>query len=275
MKKLLIALLLAVLFSGTAMGRVITGIHAHHNMSPKEFKVSTLPVMRDGGWEILKNNHTIEDECVYFDSLSEMLMALHAGKIDEIAVPWPIGEYVANTDAGTEVCGVIHSRPWHLALGFMNNDEGRRLLAVFNEALASMKSNGRLNLITAEYLGQPGKTMPQPARFVNFPGAETVKVAVTGDFPPLDIIAADGTPIGFNTAVLAELGRRAKVNIELVSMTTGARTSALTSGRVDIVFWYQVWQRVEKQPDVPDGVLLSEPYYEWDTVLHLQRALGR
>ena len=46
---------------------------------------------------------------------------------------------------------------------------------------------------------------------------------------------------------------------------------ALHSDKVDdVVFWYHIWQDVEKQPDVVDGILLSEPYYGWDTALHLR-----
>ncbi|MBQ3377669.1 MAG: transporter substrate-binding domain-containing protein, partial [Synergistaceae bacterium] len=87
---------------------------------------------------------------------------------------------------------------------------------------------------------------------------------------PLDMTAPDGTPIGFNTAVLAEIGKRIEANIELVNIDSDARTAALMSNRVDMVFWYQVYDGVDKQPDAPDGVLISEPYYSWDKFLHLR-----
>ena len=85
------------------------------------------------------------------------------------------------------------------------------------------------------------------------------------------MVAADGTPVGFNTAVLAELGRRIGLNIELVNIESGARTSALMSGRVDAVFWYLVWEGSDKQPSVPSGILLSDSYYEWENFMHLRK----
>ena len=68
-------------------------------------------------------------------------------------------------------------------------------------------------------------------------GAETIKVAITGLMPPIDYIAPDGTPAGFNTAVLAEISKRIGKNIELVQVNSLGRATALASGTVDVVFW--------------------------------------
>ena len=107
--------------------------------------------------------------------------------------------------------------------------------------------------------------------FEKFEGAETIKVAVTGDLPPIDYVAADGTPAGFNTAILAEIGKRLKVNIELMNVESGARAAALSSKRADVVFWFQVRAGEGVQPDVPEGVILSESYYDWTKYLHIRK----
>lgn len=65
----------------------------------------------------------------------------------------------------------------------------------------------------------------------------TVKVAITGSHPPMDYVAADGTPAGFNTAILSEIGKRIGKNIELVQVDSVGRAAALASGTVDVVFW--------------------------------------
>lgn len=272
MKKLILAFVIAGILAGSAFGAGLKiGALTKQNMSAEEFAEFIKSQERNFfGWKIMNTNHSFDDTFVYFDTLTAMIMALHAGKVDEIALPSPTAEYTANTNTGSEMCCALHARPTHLALGFRNDDTGLRLHQMVNEALASMKSDRKLSVLTAKYLGTPGKSLPAAETFEKFPGAETVKVAVTGDLPPLDMVAPDNTPVGFNTAVLAELGRRMGVNIELVNIESGARTSALISGRVDAVFWYQVWEGVNKQPDVPEGVLLSDSYYEWDTFLHLR-----
>ena len=89
--------------------------------------------------------------------------------------------------------------------------------------------------------------------------------------PPIDYIDEGGNPAGFNTALLAELGRRLHANMKLVNIESGARTAALVSGRVDVVFWYETIQGYAQSYDAAEGVLLSDPYYRWNTFLHLKK----
>ena len=102
-------------------------------------------------------------------------------------------------------------------------------------------------------------------------GADTIKVAVTGDLPPIDFVLADGRPAGFNTAVLAEIGKRLRLNIELLNIDSGARAAALASGRADVIFWVQVYKDSDRQPDVPENIVLSESYFDWNKFLHIRK----
>ena len=65
------------------------------------------------------------------------------------------------------------------------------------------------------------------------------------DLPPIDYVAADGKAAGFNTALLAEIAKRLKINIKTVYVNTASRTASLSSGRSDVVFWYQVRENAE------------------------------
>jgi polar amino acid transport system substrate-binding protein len=78
---------------------------------------------------------------------------------------------------------------------------------------------------------------PVAKELPHFDGARTIKIGVTGDLPPMDFVAADGKAAGFNIALLTEIANRAKVNFEIVQIETGARAMALSSGKVDVVFW--------------------------------------
>ena len=120
-----------------------------------------------------------------------------------------------------------------------------------------------------KYLLEPGIKELETVEIEHFSGAEFLRVAVTGDLPPIDFVAVDNTPAGFNTAVLAEIGRRLHMNVELFDIDAGARAAALASGRVNAVFWYRTTQNV-RQVDVPDGVILSEPYYSWNQFIYIK-----
>ena len=82
-------------------------------------------------------------------------------------------------------------------------------------------------------------------------------------------IKSDGSAAGFNTALLSEIAKKLKVNISLVYTNTGARADSLVSGRSDVVFWYQLSDGVDKQKNILQGVIVSEPYYEWDKYVYI------
>ena len=213
-------------------------------------------------------NQLLDVNVKFYDNLISMQMALNAKEIHEIVLPDFSARYLMNQDSSYESLLVLKSNGTGLAFGF--NNDNQELCDVFNNALRTLRNNWKLAAIEGMYIASPGKTEPSPVKFSHFDNAKTIRVAVTGDLPPIDIINADGTPAGFNTAVLAEIGNIAGINIELVNIEAGARTAALASGRVDVVFWYEVDLSGGVQTDKPDGVILSEPYYEWDKFIHLK-----
>ena len=121
---------------------------------------------------------------------------------------------------------------------FLMMEDNAALRDEFNAAIAAMKEDGTLDRLVKEQIDDlvNGGEI-KPVELPHFDGAETVKVAVTGALPPVDYVAADGTPAGFNTAVLAEIADRLGVNIELVMVNSLGRAAALASGAVDAVFW--------------------------------------
>jgi len=208
----------------------------------------------------------------YFDDLNSMLMALNAGVIDEITLPRFVAEYIANNNPEFEVC-CAQSMNYNISLvfGFLDDEAGRDLRGKINEAIASMKADGTLDMLTDEYLSASEGKELTPVQFDAFPDSDaSIKVIVTGDLPPIDYIGADGIPAGFNTAVLAEVGHRLGVNIEPISAQTSSRTLALTSHTADAVFWYM--DRPTSNLDQPDGLVFSDPYLSWDLWLHIRRA---
>lgn len=220
-----------------------------------------------------------EAEYLDFSSFSEMLMALDADKIDCMELPQPVAEYFfkSRVNRGKYLPYMItRGVTYYLSMGFKddgssssknNNDSNSsssKWLEHFNEAIKEMVKDKTLLFLKAQHVIDADEN-PQPIKFDKFPGAETVKIAVTGDMPPIDYVAADGTPAGFNTAMLAEIARRLKINVELISVNAGARAAALASGRVDGVFWFWYDTTTRSPRDVPKGVKLTEPYYSWDT----------
>ena len=220
-------------------------------------------------WNLHKTDRSPDGVTMrFYGSLATMLMALNAGEIDEFNLPQIVGEYMIGVNPELTVTGVERLAGAYIAFGF-RADGGEALRKKFNDALAGMMSDGTLEALKLKYCGNPGHDKLDSVKLEKFPDAETVKIAVTGDLPPIDFVAEDGEAAGFNTAILAEIGRRANINIEPVYVDSAARTAALMSGRVSAVFWYQFLAGAEHQADAPEGVIFSEPYYDWNIFLHV------
>ena len=80
----------------------------------------------------------------------------------------------------------------------------------------------------------------------------------TGDLPPLDYVAADGTPAGFNVALMNAIAEKQNVNFTFVQVEADARLSALSSGKIDVIFWYGNVQGYESERE---DLLITDKYY--------------
>ena len=213
----------------------------------------------EGKSAMFRNTNTI----VIYDDLTSMIMALRAGQIDRFNIGLTTAKYIADRNDDFELIDNHHNPVMGCAVAVRHEDRAK-LFAV-NLAINEMKADGTLERLIREYILDLGTADPKPAEFTKFDDAEVMRVAITGDLPPMDCILADGTPAGFNTAFLAELGRRTHRNIELVSISAGARQSAISSGRVDAVFWtrnaYNMKRELLPFPlDKLEGVAISDPY---------------
>ena len=206
---------------------------------------------------------------IFYDSLMALMMDLKAGKIDEMILPASVGEYLLSKNALYKNSFSTELLTSNVCFGF--REEDKELKGDFDRVIKEMDADGTLDKFEDEYIKTSGDHEPQPTRPLEINNAEELKIVVTGDLPPIDMFAGDGKPTGYNTAVLAEIGKRLNKNIKFVNTDSGGRSAALFSGRADVVFWYRAAQsNIEgKDPlenifvDAPKGIILSVPYYSW------------
>ena len=177
-------------------------------------------------------------------------MALNAGTISEISIYETVAQYLVHSEpnlvqvvefsdeANNSAFGHI-ARAGLLAnnFAFMFMEENAALRDEFDAAVASITDEEMDKLVQDNITAAINGDEINPIQMPVIEGAETVKVAVTGALPPMDYVAPDGTPAGFNTALLAEISNRIGKNIELVVVDSVGRAAALASGTVDAVFW--------------------------------------
>ena len=270
MRKILSSLLVLTLFAGIASAEGIkVGILSKLNMSQEDYSEFIATGRKAGAWSFFSSKPQEPISFVFYDTLQAMQLALNAGEIQEAALPEVVAEYVMNVTEAYKISSIAKTRPAYLAFGFKAGNDPE-LIRKFNEAILSMKEDGTLAVLQSKFIYDAGVGTPEPVEFRKFENVDKkITVAVTGDLPPIDYVAADGKAAGFNTAVIAEIGKRLQVNVELLPIMSSARASAVVSGRADAVFWIQGHRNVPKNSDIPEGLELSEPYYEWNEYLFI------
>ena len=188
---------------------------------------------------------------IFYDSLDYMIMALEAREISSMEIYQSVAKYLcANNDRLVMIHPIDLSkeRSKHAEIAintrlandfsFLMLESSTALRDEFNTAILAMKEDGTLDQLIREQITDliDGKEIA-PVKMPEIEGADAITVAVTGDLPPMDYVAADGTPAGFNTAVLVEISRRIGKPIKLIVVSSSARAVALASGRADVIFW--------------------------------------
>ena len=183
-----------------------------------------------------------------YDSLDAMLMGLLSGEVNAIEVPDCTARYLCAVNDRVKQAVFFHpekadefSKNLINRLGsgysFMMLEENSGLRDQFDQVIEAMKADGTLEELVRVHITEAARSgKPEAVKFEAFDG-EPIRVAVTGSLPPMDYVAEDGSFAGFNTAILAEIGKRLEKNIELVQTDSVGRALSLAQGKVDVVFW--------------------------------------
>lgn len=270
MKKIFVLMLVLVLAMGICSAQaaaaytVNNGILGFSAVTEDEFETVFLEHFA------LHHPSKLEFGYVFYDNMTSMLMALRSGDIFMMTVGGSVADYmVARNDS---LIVMPHLDGEGLASNsadytMMLRGDSAELHAKLNDAIIEIKNDGTMDALIENSLKSfIAEGEPEAAALPVIEGAPTITVAVTGDLPPMDFVAVDGTPAGFNVAFLTEISRRANLNIKIVIVDAAARLAALSSGRADVVFWSRI-NDCEQHPgydagaDAPVGVLVTEPYF--------------
>ena len=206
----------------------------------------------------------------YFDKMNDMQLALEGGQIDMLSTYQNVADYMIQRSDNKEI--LPSKKILSDSFCFAVREGDARLKNDLDKAIKAMTADGTLAKLSKQYIVDLKNGEDPPAvSITQIEGADTIKVAVTGDLPPFDMVLADGTPASFSTAVLSEISLRIKKNIELVSVDSAARAAILSSKGADVVFWVAVPKNSNLFPeniDQPAGIAVTEPYYR-DFITHV------
>ncbi|MBR6013568.1 MAG: transporter substrate-binding domain-containing protein [Selenomonadaceae bacterium] len=140
----------------------------------------------------------------YFNNLNEMIMALDANKIDLMSTYKFVAEYMVKRKENLEIVPV--EKNLEDSFCFAVREDDKELLKNLDDTISDMLSDGTMKNLSEKFIENVinGKE-PEPVPIKEIDGADKIKVAFTGDLPSFDMVLADGSPAGFNTAVMAEI----------------------------------------------------------------------
>lgn len=201
------------------------------------------------------------NEIINYSNLSAALMDLKSGKIIGVGVEGCVADYIA---ARNEKIVASKSNDIMTHFSMMTMDANQEVYDILNNAIKDMKADGTLDSLIENELKAYIESDPEAKELPKFDGARTIKIGVTGDLPPMDFVSSNGNAAGFNIALLTEIANRAQVNFELVQIETGARPIALSSNKVDAVFWTKSMKCTVCGADGAEkveGTLVTESYF--------------
>lgn len=174
-------------------------------------------------------------EVKFFNRSSDLIAAILAGKIDGAPCAKFVAEYYVKRNNELKIVDAKKQVEVDIVMFLRSEDSLFR--TEMDSAITILRDNGTLKQLEETWITNlPVKNEPSNTEMTRIEGAKTVYVGVSGDYTPLDYIAADGRPAGFNVAFLSEIAKILKINFELVSIESQAKYSALISKKIDVIF---------------------------------------
>jgi len=197
--------------------------------------INTSPSIK--GIELMVSNSlgAAPKEVIIFNSTSDVVTAVLTEKIDAGLRPKFVTDYYAKRNSDLKVIAPVKKVEGVIFMALRSEDQ--QLRNDLDKAITELQENGVLKALEEQWITNlPISTEPSNTEIAKINSTKTVYVGVSGDFAPIDYIAANGRPAGFNVALLSEIGKILNINIEFVSIASQARFLALSSKKLDVIF---------------------------------------
>jgi len=195
-----------------------------------------------------------------YDDLQSAILGLQKGDVQEVDTIRATADYIMAANPG-KFAKSSDENYFDFMLSMATTAENRELCDKLSGAIVDLEADGRLAELATRYISE---TDPEPVDIPVMEGVETIRVLVSGDYPPYDYVTADGRAAGFNVALLSEISEYIGMNIQLVYANSGARFASLSSGKVDAVFCTLSVVPADGsgkyEVDLPDGCISTEAY---------------
>ncbi len=199
-----------------------------------------------------------------YNNLSAMILDLNAGNVEYLLVPASVANYLKAQDNSLTIAPGGAGVPTEIRMAVRSKDA--ELCQLLQDGIQTLRDDGTLDTLIDTYI--TNVSVDDAEGGSQQEGEKTYVVGVTGDLPPMDYVAADGTPAGFNVALMNAIADKLGASFTFVQVEADARLSALSSGKIDVIFWYG---NVQGYTSEREDLLLTDHYYT-DTVYYVTKS---
>jgi len=201
--------------------------------------------------------HIPEADPEYFNSPSDEIAALQAGKIAGFLVDEPMARDMVNTAPGvTFIKEMLSSDSYAFAFSKKQTELQKQV----NAALKEMRENGAIEKLDAKWFGkdEAAKVLPD----LGIEGKNgAIRFATTSHSPPF-VYIKDGQMVGYDVEIALMIAKKLDRRLEIMDMDFAAIIPALISDKADMAgACITVTQERAK------SVLFSDPNYNGGVVM--------
>ena len=143
-----------------------------------------------------------------YSSLTTMVMDLNAGNVEYLLMPSSVANYLKSTGRFADDRSGRCRRSYGIRMAVRSEDT--ELYQLLQEGFRRFVRMGSLDTLVDTYI--TNISVSSSAESAQTEGETSYVVGVTGDLPPLDYVAADRTPAGFNVALMDAIAEELDVS---------------------------------------------------------------
>jgi ABC-type amino acid transport substrate-binding protein len=181
-------------------------------------------------------------EVLVFDTISEALAALQSGRARAILGIYR--EEAAFFMSSHETLAFLPRITDHKtsSLSMLARAADTQRVLDINAAIEELRADGTLEQLVTDYIADANEnTLAAAPTAPNDSGDDsTLRIGVSGQWPPFDYMTPQGVATGFNVALSTAVAEKLGLRAEFVTIPAVQKFTALMSDRIDVYFFHAI-----------------------------------
>jgi len=216
-------------------------------------------------FDLVVRNSFPKAKLMYYNSQSDLLMALAENKIDAFPSDEPVIRYIMNQR--TDITYIPdYLEEFELAFCFAKTEKGQRLCEQVSAFTSALKADGSLDALSEKWFSddESKKTIPDISGLSAENG--TLRLVTDGDYMPFEYVRG-GQVVGYDIDLAVRFCQAYGYGLKIEIANLDAVLAAVQSGKCDMGA-----SAITITPERAESVLFAEPNYTGGTVMVVKGA---